>query len=864
MAPLLPLQDVSDPTRSRESRDRLEILTALLGGPTVEPYFRDKLVKFPADHPVYAWLCKVVGCTKSRYDATDLCHPHKTEWEGRQPGLTRHTFLNTAKPLEFYERLGETADCRICVERPADNHELRLCLRHHGRWKAAKRQESVPTFDEWLPTQTESYPGYGTCKVVACPDRASSPLALCAIHELRYRADGSPGGARRPPKWFNRFEMVGLPVPMEYDDQAAFRKWCASADPVTRAGTVNLLGLPPLVRAEFQWGLFAHTQRADHSIWPAGWLQAVVNLARRQRVASLFDLIPGLRELKASTRMILGEICIELRMVYFTPEETKESGYIESEHFGVHFPKRRSIFDLTGVSQRWLRDLLWDNMASRLRSPQGPRTPAPIDNDRRACTELSAFLEVAAPEGGHKPELLEAEHMRRFVADHKKRAHEGLESLILRRNNGTRAIVSIHTSRMTFNHARTVLRSGWDSGEAERIGLSRAFITALPYGANTTARKRTPFPDAVAQALADDGNLRQLADRYDPNNHGLRDAWEALVLTGRRCMEILNLRLECIAMHGGVPFLWHDQTKVGNLDEAIRIPNRLYERLKERQEISIERFKDRHGRAPSPAERKKLALFPARTRNPLGRNGFSYTFFHSGFSSWLSDLDLGGYVPHQARHTLATNLLKHGAGLHHIKQYLGQVSERMAEHYAKVASSEIEDVLHRLWVAGPGSAVPGKLLASPGEGMTKAAAQAMALDLSRRSTPAEGGFCTFQPVVRGNACPWKLNCEGCDKFVMSGADLLYWHRKREQWRSIAERAPDDATADYLHQVFEPTNQAIDGLEKALAALGLLDEALAMDLRRPQDYFDRIWNVAFRASDLAAEAQADDSETEELQ
>ncbi|MEE1943097.1 hypothetical protein V1L54_27450 [Streptomyces sp. TRM 70361] len=168
------------------------------------------------------------------------------------------------------------------------------------------------------------------------------------------------------------------------------------------------------------------------------------------------------------------------------------------------------------------------------------------------------------------------------------------------------------------------------------------------------------------------------------------------------------------------------------------------------------------------------------------------------------------------------------------KQYLGQVSGRMAEHYARVASSEIEDVLHHVWVAGPGSAHPGKLLTSPSQGMSREAARAMAVDLSRRSTPAEGGLCTFQPVVRGDACPWKLNCEGCEKFVMSGADLLYWHRKREQWRSLAERAPDDATADYLHQVFEPTSQAIDGLEKALAALGLLDQALAMDLRRPQD------------------------------
>ena len=63
-------------------------------------------------------------------------------------------------------------------------------------------------------------------------------------------------------------------------------------------------------------------------------------------------------------------------------------------------------------------------------------------------------------------------------------------------------------------------------------------------------------------------------------------------------------------------------------------------------------------------------------------------------------------------------------------------------------------------------------------------------------------------------------------------------------------APDEATAAYLHQVFTPTAAAIDGLERALAGLGLLDDALALDLRRPQDYFHRIWNVGFRPSDLA--------------
>jgi hypothetical protein len=54
-------------------------------------------------------------------------------------------------------------------------------------------------------------------------------------------------------------------------------------------------------------------------------------------------------------------------------------------------------------------------------------------------------------------------------------------------------------------------------------------------------------------------------------------------------------------------------------------------------------------------------------------------------------------------------------------------------------------------------------------------------------------------------------------------------------------------------VFEPTARAIDGLETALAELGLLEQALALDYRRPQDYFHRIWSTAFRATELAQAA-----------
>lgn len=722
-----------------------------------------------------------------------------------------------------------------------------------------RRHGGDDDFAEWLAGQ-RPYHSYGGCLVRACDELAAAPLGLCVLHEQRYHRTGRPGGASLPPGWFGLFEYHGRRVPVSYADEAAFRRWCATEPPVMRVGQLNLRGLRPLARAEIQWGLRAHTQGQSAS-WGLPKIQSLVATCTRSESGSLTDL--DLAEFPYQQRKIAREMLDALRLVYYIPADTREAGFIETEHFGVRFPGHSGTIDLTAVSQRWLRDLLWDHLAEVLRSPSCPRTATPLAHTHRACVELSAFLETEAPEGGHDPALLGTEHTHRFVTGLRNRERHGLPCLGIYRADGKPTTTTQVVRRLILNYARTVLRGALESGAAEQIGLSRGFIAAMPTGGRDTKRSRNPFPDEVARALADETNLAQLAEVYDPDDRGLRDIWEAIILTGRRANEVLKLRFDCIGRYNDLPLLWHDQTKVGNYNEAIRIPERLYHVLAARQRKTLAWFADTHGgRQPSQTEKDALALFPSIRRNSTGRRPISYSWFHARFRPWVDQLDIGHVVAHQARHTMATRLLRHGATLSHIRKYLGHVSDRMAEHYAKVAVSEIEDVLQHVWVAGPGAPTPGELLSSPAQPMDRIQAEALALDLSRRNTPTQGGFCTFQPVVDGGSCPWKLNCEGCDKFIMSGADLLYWRRKREQWNSIAERAPDDATADYLHQVFEPTARAIDGLEKALSGLGLLDDALALDLRRPQDYYQRLWNTGFRASDLA-EAAAGSDDAEEL-
>ncbi|MBK5991732.1 tyrosine-type recombinase/integrase [Streptomyces sp. MBT58] len=863
-ARLLPLVVPGPRTPSRTTRDRLEVLTALIAAPNFDPVFRPDVMHIPRDHPVYGWGCGITDCERTRDAHYDYCKEHSDDWRAvREAGRNITDFLATAQPKKPRAWL-IPPPCLICPDVPARS-QTQLCYFHAQQWNSHRRhlhkkhqQEAV--FEDWLG-KARPFVGFGPCRVRSCPYGADHPLQLCHRHRTSYIRDKHPGGARLPRYWSRELAKTGKPVPVSYDDEAAFRRWCDEQDPPHRVnGNLTLLGLRPLIKAEIKWCISHHTVGEEGSIWPISWIQRLIDECRRQDVNSMADL--DLDACKLHVRQLAKVTHHYLRLIYFTREDTKDAGFIETEHFGIRFPKARSHIDLTRITQRWLRDMCWDLMAARLLAGHN-RSRAAFDFDRRGCNELSAYLEIEAPAGGHDPTLLTESHMINFVADQRQRVRNKLPSLGQRARGKAleNGIATPGTMATIFDGARRVLRSGLETGEIERLGLDRRFVLALPFGPKTKGRRR-PFSDEVARALALEKNLEAL-DAMDVEDRGLRDAWEGLIVTGRRCTEVLDVRLECISRVGKVPMFWHDQTKVGNIDEGIRIPERFYQRIEARQAKTIARFVQRKGRPPTPEERLELALFPRKHTNRELLKGCGYTWFHTLFKSWVLTLDIGKAVPHQARHTLATNLLKAGANLSQVKRYLGQVSEAMAEHYTHIANTDpkLNDALYAVWTSGPGSLEPGIVL-SGSEPMTREEAEAMLIDLTRKSTPAEGGFCTYQPVVDGDACPWKLNCHSCTEFVMSGADLVYWHRKREQWRMLAEGSTHDETRDYMHKLFEPTARAIDGLERALAAVGLLEEALQLDLRRPQDYFGRVWSSAFRAEELARQAEVDDLELDD--
>ncbi len=203
----------------------------------------------------------------------------------------------------------------------------------------------------------------------------------------RHQAALRPGGKGQVSRQTSRFRSATTTRP---GSAAGAGRRCRCRGP----GTVNLRGLAPLARAEIQRGLHAHAQAAEHAGWSLGWVQAIADACRG--LGCLADLDTS--QFDHTVRNAVTEMLAALRLVYLTPAETREAGYLEFGHFGAE-SGRRGRFDLTAIPQRWLRDLLWDYTAAQLRSPQAPRSRGSYHNARQACATLGGFLRHARPKG---------------------------------------------------------------------------------------------------------------------------------------------------------------------------------------------------------------------------------------------------------------------------------------------------------------------------------------------------------------------------------------------------------------------------------------------------------------------------------
>jgi integrase len=803
----------------------LERFEALLGRPDVPAWLLGEPVVLARDHPLYGYACGVAGCAGHATQAEWWCTRHGRERRAALRAGTGEAEWKAAAvavaPVPERRQQGPRPACLFCPGRDAVAGGM--CVRHQASQVYARKQAGAGfVMAAWAAGQ-HALPGGGPCLVTGCQRRGELSPVLCRHHRGTWQRAGRPQGGELA-AWLSRTEGWGQP------------------------GEVILARLPPLVAAQVRYGLLAHPRDAAPGRWHPMWLRTLVRSCLAAGAGSLLDLDPadaGWTPQPAAVNRILRDLQRHARAVASTREDTRAAGYLDTEYWGFRFPDRRSAFDLTGIPQPWLRDLGWDYLAFVLDGPGRPRTQGPFEQARRALVCFGAYLQDCAPSGGDQPGTLTAAAARQFAADYRGRAAAGRPARGMFNVDGS---PSPATGSATLNALRKVMR--WALEEGSPAGLPREFITAIPAGQATFRRNPRPFSDPVLQALGDPANIALLAGR-DPRDNGIADIWRIQLRCGRRIGEVVKLRLDCVSEHLGRTWLWVDMTKVGKLDYAIQIPRDIYDLVRARQRTTASRFRAGTGRDPSAAERRTIALFPSPVANPSWVRSLSISTFSVAFKDWLGcdDIGLPGHTTRQARHTLATQLVAAGASMTHVKKVLGHVSEAMSEAYVLIAGSQVEPYLQQVWVKGPGSTSPGEVVLLPTAEDADVASRLL-IDLA--VVPVEHGLCTFKPVAGGASCPFGRACHACEHFVLTGADYSYWKRQEQRQAALAEGAPSPETRDYLYQAFEPSSAAIAGLEKALTAAGLLDQARQLDLRSPsQDFHDPIWRTGWRAGDLAA-------------
>jgi hypothetical protein len=102
--------------------------------------------------------------------------------------------------------------------------------------------------------------------------------------------------------------------------------------------------------------LFCEGARRQHWKWELSPIQRLADYGRDCGLRSLTDLAPGDPGLrKAAGRegpLIASSIAGGLHSLYVTPAETREAGYILTEHLGRKLNDRGSRIDLDRISQR--------------------------------------------------------------------------------------------------------------------------------------------------------------------------------------------------------------------------------------------------------------------------------------------------------------------------------------------------------------------------------------------------------------------------------------------------------------------------------------------------------------------------------
>ena len=103
------------------------------------------------------------------------------------------------------------------------------------------------------------------------------------------------------------------------------------------------------------------------------WLRTLVKSCAKLDVTSVLELDPDDRAWTPQpdhVNRIVRELRKDIEAVHRTRADTRDMGHLDPSYWGYRFSGRRSAFDLTAISQRWLRDYLAE-VLDRPRRPRG-------------------------------------------------------------------------------------------------------------------------------------------------------------------------------------------------------------------------------------------------------------------------------------------------------------------------------------------------------------------------------------------------------------------------------------------------------------------------------------------------------------
>ncbi|MAS04590.1 MAG: transposase [Ahrensia sp.] len=862
----------------------LEVATDYLGLTPEQRYglasqkFPDWLLKepveFPPHHPTFGWACIVEGCLCPQgWSQTHmLCIQHIKAYRKVRDTTSMEDFIRDAKPVEerrTYWALIRHPDC-LCGCKREGIRGYGYCTNHYSSWHYARSKGENES--DWRKKQSALDAYAVACVVAGCLKDAEFYLKSVDADDDRRICRGH---WRQWKSWCRSSP----------DSTASFGDWLAASltiESVTHPsahGLLRLQHLPSGLQREIRYAIHRHSNTTYRARWHPGRLQLVVNILADKGFTTLTD--PAIFELadtigrprKSIERRYLLGLTYAARSLALTEDVAKSAGWFDPVIVGASpfrdaglAENRRNFWNLTDITQIWLRDLLWDYLRDESLIAQGKRLGAGSINERiRGTGLLSYILRQNRSDSGNNPTALDMSDAK-MVKDtwdlwYREQIPIPTQSHVP--GKPKESFLTESNRHRLMSCIRAVLLHSRSKGRTPP--RMDSFILSLPeYPPPAKNPRPRPLSYGDFQLLVDPNNLRAL-EAKDKEDVGLADIWVTQAFQGGRISETVSLKLGCIGLVGNAqPYIWRDMSKVGVVDYGMPCYLPVYERLLRRQEITRRKLRVRYADALdglADGERahledkwnREMPLFPRYALNPDLALPLTRSAFLQHWTEWFKSLGLQGITTHQTRATLATSLLNNGAPPALVRQLLGHVSMESLAHYAQYNNGTVLQHLHQVWAAGPGMDKPGTILLRPTDFKADNGAAAEArIDLT--VIPVEHGLCSYGPVVGGANCPFGKNCTNgirgtCEHFVLTGADLAYWERKRDAAYHFAEGAPNDEARNYILSQWHPWEAVLTALREALDELGLLEEAEKLDLRAPvHDYFDPVfatgWPVKF--------------------